>query len=148
VRGRVELLQSLSLAVVGTRRPTPYGLAAAERLSADLAHAGLAIVSGMARGIDTAAHEASLQASGGTIAVFGCGLDLIYPTENRKLAARIALDIALPTAGKGRSLAGAPRPAPATTTPPCFFPPKEPSRIRSGAPAPLPASSACFEPTV
>src|ERR1700733_11535796 len=63
-RGRVELMQSLALGVVGTRRPTPYGLAVAERLSGDLSHAGLAIASGMARGIDTAAHKGTLPASG------------------------------------------------------------------------------------
>jgi DNA processing protein len=89
-RGRVELLQSLSLAVVGTRRPTPYGLAAAERLAADLAHAGLTIVSGMARGVDTAAHKGALMVGGDTVAVLGCGVDVVYPSENRKLAADLA----------------------------------------------------------
>jgi DNA processing protein len=89
-RGRVELLGPLSLGIVGTRRPTPYGLAAAERLSADLAHTGLAIVSGMARGIDTAAHKGALSVGGETIAVLGCGVDVVYPSENRKLAADLA----------------------------------------------------------
>jgi len=89
-RGRVELLQSVTLGVVGTRRPTPYGLAVAERLSADLAHAGLTIASGMARGIDSAAHKGALAAGGNTIAVLGCGADVVYPSENRKLAAEIA----------------------------------------------------------
>jgi len=89
-RGRIELLQSLMLGVVGTRRPTPYGVAAAERLSADLAQAGLTIVSGMARGIDTAAHKSALAAGGDTVAVFGCGVDVVYPAENRKLASEIA----------------------------------------------------------
>ncbi len=89
-RGRVELLLSLGLAVVGTRRPTPYGVAVAERLSADLAHAGLAIISGMARGIDTAAHKGALKAGGETVAVLGCGVDVVYPSENRGLAAEIA----------------------------------------------------------
>jgi DNA processing protein len=89
-RGRVELLKSFTLGVVGTRRPTPYGLAVAERLSADLTHAGLAIASGMARGIDTAAHKGALAAGGDTIAVLGCGVDVIYPSENKKLAGEIA----------------------------------------------------------
>ena len=89
-RGRIELLDSLMIAVVGTRRPSRYGIAATERLSTDLAMAGLTIVSGMARGIDTAAHHSALQAGGATIAVFGCGVDLVYPAENRKLAASLA----------------------------------------------------------
>lgn len=89
-RGRVELLGSLMLAVVGTRRPTPYGVAVAERLSADLAHAGLTIASGMARGIDSAAHKGALAAAGDTVAVLGCGVDVVYPSENRKLMAEIA----------------------------------------------------------
>lgn len=89
-RGRIELLQAILLGVVGTRRPTAYGIAAAERLSADLAQAGLTITSGMARGIDTAAHRAALDIGGDTVAVFGCGVDLVYPAENRKLAAEIA----------------------------------------------------------
>ncbi|MGB9458150.1 MAG: DNA-processing protein DprA [Bryobacteraceae bacterium] len=88
--GRVELLSALSLAVVGTRRATPYGTAVAERLCADLAHAGLAISSGMARGIDTAAHKGALQAGGDTIAVLGCGVDVVYPSENRALMAELA----------------------------------------------------------
>jgi DNA processing protein len=89
-RGRLELLHSILLGVVGTRRPTAYGTAAAERLAADLAQAGLAIVSGMARGIDTTAHRAALGTGGETLAVFGCGVDLVYPAENRKLAEEIA----------------------------------------------------------
>jgi DNA processing protein len=89
-RGRIELLETLMIGVVGTRRPSRYGIAATERLSADLAMAGLTIVSGMARGIDTAAHQSALQAGGATVAVFGCGVDLVYPAENRKLAASLA----------------------------------------------------------
>ena len=83
-------MNSHSIAVVGTRRPTPYGIAAAERLSADLAKAGLTVISGMAQGIDTAAHRATLDANGTTIAVFGCGVDVLYPSSNRKLYGDIA----------------------------------------------------------
>ncbi|HYL73138.1 MAG TPA: DNA-processing protein DprA [Bryobacteraceae bacterium] len=89
-RGRLDLLQSIMLGVVGTRRPTAYGTAATERLSPDLAQAGITIVSGMARGIDTSAHRSVLAIGGDTVAVFGCGVDLVYPAENRKLAAEIA----------------------------------------------------------
>ena len=89
-RGRVELLQTLAVAVVGTRRPTPYGLAVAERLAGDLSHAGLTIVSGMARGVDTAAHKGALAGGGDTVAVLGCGVDVVYPAENRKLATELA----------------------------------------------------------
>ncbi len=88
--GNLELLRSPSIAVVGTRRPSPYGMAATERLTADLARAGLTIVSGMARGIDTAAHKAALAEAGDTIAVFGCGVDILYPADNRKLYSDIA----------------------------------------------------------
>jgi len=89
-RGRLELLNPFHFAVVGTRRPTTYGLAAAEKLSADLARAGLTIVSGMARGVDTAAHKGALSAGGDTVAVLGCGVDVIYPSENRQLAAELS----------------------------------------------------------
>ena len=89
-RGRTELLSSVCVGVVGTRHPTPYGVAAAERLSGDLARAGVTITSGMARGIDTSAHKAALAAEGKTIAVLGCGVDIVYPSENRKLAGEIA----------------------------------------------------------
>ena len=89
-RGRLELLQSIMLGVVGTRRPTPYGIAVAERLSGDLANAGLTIASGMARGIDTAAHKGTLAVAGDTVAVLGCGVDVVYPSENRKLAADLS----------------------------------------------------------
>lgn len=89
-RGRVNLLGTLMLGIVGTRRPTPYGIAAAQRLAKDLAVAGLTIVSGLARGIDTAGHRAVLEAGGDTIAVFGCGVDQLYPAENRKLSDQMA----------------------------------------------------------
>ncbi len=88
--GRLDLLGHLMLGVVGTRRPTPYGTQVTTRLSKDLSEAGLTIVSGMARGIDTAAHRAVLEAGGDTIAVFGCGVDEVYPSENRKLAETLA----------------------------------------------------------
>lgn len=92
--GRVELLASTSISIVGTRHPTPYGVAATERLAGDLARAGLTITSGMARGIDTTAHKAALAAGSSTgaatIAVLGGGVDVIYPSENRRLAAEIA----------------------------------------------------------
>ena len=89
-RGRVDLLNTILLGIVGTRRPTNYGTAATARLAADLAQAGLAIASGMARGIDTAAHRAALDANGDTVAILGCGVDVVYPAENRKLASEIA----------------------------------------------------------
>jgi DNA processing protein len=88
-RGDLTLLRSTGFAVVGTRRPTPYGLGVAEKISADLARAGLTIVSGMARGIDTGAHKGALSAGGKTIAVLGCGADVVYPSENRKLSTEI-----------------------------------------------------------
>lgn len=90
VKGRVELLYSVMLGVVGTRRATHYGIAVAERLSPDLAQAGITIASGMARGIDSAAHRSTLKVGGNTAAVFGCGVDQLYPAENKKLAEEIA----------------------------------------------------------
>ena len=89
VRGSAEALARPSLAVVGTRHPTPYGLGMAERLSCDLAARGLIIISGMARGVDSAAHRGALAAKGVTVAVFGTGVDVPYPRENRKLAEQI-----------------------------------------------------------
>jgi len=89
-KGRLDLLGRTSLGIVGTRRPTPYGLAATERLGSELAASGLVIVSGLARGIDTGAHRAALSVNGDTVAVFGSGIDHIYPAENRRLADDIA----------------------------------------------------------
>ena len=89
--GDIEVLSRHSIAIVGTRRPTPYGNQMAERLGLDLAERGLAIVSGLARGIDTLAHRGALRASSGkTVAVVGCGLDILYPKENKKLFDEIA----------------------------------------------------------
>ena len=96
VRGNVELLAKPGIAVVGTRHPTPYGTGMSERLSTDLAAHGLVIISGMARGVDTAAHRGAISGKGKTIAVFGTGIDVMYPKENTRLAEQIlALDGAL-----------------------------------------------------
>jgi len=89
-RGRIDLLRSYQIAVVGSRRPTPYGTAVASKLAEELAAAGLVITSGMARGVDTSAHHGALRSGSGTIAVLGCGVDVVYPVENRKLAAEIS----------------------------------------------------------
>ena len=89
VRGEAALLSRPSLAVVGTRHPTPYGTGMAETLSRDLALRGLIILSGMARGVDTAAHKGALAAKRPTTAVWGTGIDVIYPKENKSLAEQI-----------------------------------------------------------
>src|SRR5438045_7827719 len=72
--------------MVGTRHPTPYGLGMAERLAHDLAIRGLVITSGLARGVDSAAHRGAVHAKGKTIAVLGTGVDVVYPKENKRLA--------------------------------------------------------------
>ncbi len=89
VRGSVALLSKPGIALVGTRHPTPYGLGMAERLSKDLAVRGLVIISGMARGVDTASHRGAIEAKAKTVAVFGTGIDVIYPKENTRLADQI-----------------------------------------------------------
>lgn len=89
IRGSAELLNHPGIAVVGTRHPTPYGIGMAERLSADLAGHGLVIISGMARGVDSYAHRGALAGKGKTIAVFGTGIDVVYPRENKKMADEI-----------------------------------------------------------
>lgn len=89
VRGNVEVLARPSLAIVGTRHPTPYGIGMAERLAGDLAARGLVIISGLARGVDTAGHRGAIKAKGKTVAVFGTGVDVIYPRENKKTAESI-----------------------------------------------------------
>jgi DNA processing protein len=89
VRGDAALLSRPSIAVVGTRHPTPYGSGIAEMISRDLAARRLLIVSGMARGIDTCAHKGALAARMPTVAVWGTGIDVVYPKENKKLAEEI-----------------------------------------------------------
>ncbi|HSY73811.1 MAG TPA: DNA-processing protein DprA [Alloacidobacterium sp.] len=89
VRGDVTLLAQSAIAVVGTRHPTPYGSGMAEMLSRDLAARGMVILSGMARGVDTAAHKGAIAAKGKTVAVWGTGIDVIYPKENKSLAEQI-----------------------------------------------------------
>jgi DNA processing protein len=89
VRGNVEALRAPGIAVVGTRHPTPYGIGMAERLACDLAARGLVITSGLARGVDSAAHRGALHGKGTTIAVLGTGVDVIYPRENNRLAENI-----------------------------------------------------------
>ena len=89
VRGNPEVLTQPGIAMVGTRHPTPYGSGMAERLACDLAAQGLVIISGMARGVDTASHRGAITAKGKTIAVFGTGVDVIYPKENSRLSEQI-----------------------------------------------------------
>jgi len=89
VRGEPRLLASPGIAVVGTRSPSVYGSGMAEMLARDLALRGMTIQSGMARGIDTAAHKGALVAKGRTVAVWGTGIDVIYPKENKRLAEEI-----------------------------------------------------------
>ncbi len=89
VRGDPEVLARPGVAMVGTRHPTPYGSGMAERLACDLASQGLVIISGMARGVDTASHRGAISAKGKTVAVFGTGVDVIYPKENSRLSEQI-----------------------------------------------------------
>jgi DNA processing protein len=89
VRGNPAVLTSRAVAIVGSRAGSPYGLAVAERLAADLAGGGIVVVSGLARGIDSAAHRGALAGKGTTVAVLGCGADVIYPAEHRELARQI-----------------------------------------------------------
>ncbi len=89
-RGNPELLDGPGVAVVGTRRMTPYGRRAARRLAAGLATAGVTVVSGMASGVDTVAHRAALDAGGATAAVLGGGVDVAYPRQNARLLEELA----------------------------------------------------------
>src|SRR5436190_251293 len=91
-QGRAELLAAASVAIVGSRNPTGQGADNARAFAAALSQAGLTIVSGLALGIDGAAHEGALQGPGSTIAVVGTGLDIVYPRRHRDLARRIVAD--------------------------------------------------------
>src|SRR5213596_4249768 len=95
VRGAVTVDDALALAIVGARDATPYGVEVAERLAGELGARGVTIVSGLARGIDAAAHRGALDAGGRTLAVLGCGIDVVYPPENRALARAIEAQGAL-----------------------------------------------------
>lgn len=90
VRGNLKPADEQALAVVGSRKPTPYGRLVAEKIAYDLTAAGITVISGAARGIDTAAHKGALDAGGRTVAVLGCGPDVAYPRENSRLIGQIA----------------------------------------------------------
>lgn len=85
IKGKILKEDELSIGVVGTRYPTVYGREVTERIASDLAISGVTIVSGMARGVDSVAHRSALEVGGRTIAVLGCGIDIIYPPENKQL---------------------------------------------------------------
>lgn len=95
LRGTLEEGDDWAVAVVGTRHITAYGRQVADEMSGTLARSGVTVVSGMARGVDTVAHQAALNAGGRTLAILGCGVDVVYPPENRRLAAQIVEDGAL-----------------------------------------------------
>ncbi len=89
LKGNADAIDRPGISIVGTRHPTPYGMGMAERLACDLAAHGLVVFSGMARGIDTAAHRGALNGHGCTVAIWGTGIDEVYPKENRKIADQI-----------------------------------------------------------
>ncbi len=89
IKGNLIAEDAWSIAVVGTRRATVYGRQVTDEIVTDLSRRKITIISGLARGIDTVAHKAALEAGGRTIAIFGCGLDLVYPADNLNLARRI-----------------------------------------------------------
>src|SRR5262245_28755410 len=118
-RGSTASLNALAVAIVGSRAASPYALSVAEQLAGDLAARGVVIVSGLARGVDSAAHRGALAAGGITIAVLGSGVDVIYPREHAALAA--AID------ERGAVVSEL---VPGTPPNPCFFPLR--NRIISG----------------
>jgi len=89
VRGELKKEDEFAISIVGSRKTTPYGRWFTEKVSQELARHGVTIVSGMARGIDSLAHWGAISGGGRTIAVLGCGVDVIYPSENRNLFAKI-----------------------------------------------------------
>ena len=90
VEGRADVLNDPQLSIVGSRNPSPTGRDIAFEFAESLAAYGLSITSGLAEGIDSAAHKGALSVGGDTVAVLGCGVDVVYPTENRKLMAELA----------------------------------------------------------
>ena len=89
ITGQLPIVDTLSVAIVGSRSPTEYGKTISQQLSHQLAARGITVVSGFARGIDTCVHRGTLEAGGRTVAVFGCGLSIMYPETNQALAAEI-----------------------------------------------------------
>ena len=120
VRGNINALSGPAVAIVGSRAGSPYSLTVAERIAADLAARGVVIVSGLARGVDAAAHRGALAAPGATVGVLGSGTDIIYPAEHRPLAREI----------EGAAGAIVSELAPGTPPQPQFFPLR--NRIISG----------------
>jgi DNA processing protein len=90
VRGTIPHRDALAVAIVGTRNPSSYGIEITDRISQGLARAGVTVVSGLARGIDTVCHKAALKGGGPTVGVLGCGLDIVYPSENKLLSEEMA----------------------------------------------------------
>jgi DNA processing protein len=119
LRGSADALVAPAVAIVGSRAGSPYALAVAEQLAADLAQRGVVVISGLARGVDSAAHRGALSANGLTIAVLGCGADRVYPAEHGALAREIAASGAIVS-----------ELAPRTAPLPMFFPQR--NRIISG----------------
>jgi DNA processing protein len=89
VRGELRKQDELAISIVGSRKTSPYGRWFTERVSRELAQQGVTIVSGMARGIDSVAHQGAISEGGRTIAVLGCGVDIVYPRENRRLCEQV-----------------------------------------------------------